>query len=152
MLDLLRSYAERTGHTRVPAQHRDGGFHLGWMVVYLRGRYRQDLLSPERVRVLEGVPGWSWQPLEDRFEHGLRLLKEFTAREGHACVPRRHVERGFALGVWVMQMRQNRRLGRLTRARQLERLCGWTWNARSSKSPRTENAGTEARVTRKEDA
>src|SRR5947209_3832454 len=35
----------------------------------------------------------------------LKLLDRFVAREGHALVPKGHIEEGFALGQWVAKKR-----------------------------------------------
>lgn len=131
VLDLLRSYSARTGHALVPAQHREGGFQLGWMVCYLRGRYRHGLVTAERIRKLERFVGWSWDPLQDRFEHGLHLLRQFVRREGHACVSPSHRERGFVLGTWVERQRRLFHRGRLPapKVRALAAVTGWGWRA-----------------------
>jgi hypothetical protein len=128
VLDLLRSYAAGTGHTRVPTQHREGGFHLGWMVVYLRGRHRLGLLSAERVRKLERLPGWSWDPVQDDFEKALAVLKRYAAREGHTDTPLSHREDGIRLGLLVANLRRRRSSVPHHRARALEAVPGWSWH------------------------
>jgi hypothetical protein len=133
VLDLLRSYASRTGHTCVPAGHREGGFPLGWMVVYLRARYRRDLLSPERIRKLERCAGWSWDPVQDQFEKRLRLLQRLVRRQGHACVRKADRPEGFDLHHWIENQRRRHRQGRLPkeRSRALEAVPGWSWHGDS---------------------
>jgi len=128
-LDLLRAYAARKGHSRVPVAHREGNFCLGRWVTRCRSRYRAGELSPERIRTLERMPGWTWDPLEERFQEGLRALLAFVKREGHSRVPDRHREAGFALGSWVRSRREGHRLGWLSlpRVAALERLPGWSW-------------------------
>jgi hypothetical protein len=130
-LELLRAFVARNGHAWVPAQHREGNFTLGRWVAKQRSLHRQGELSPERMRILEGVPGWSWRPFDELFQEGLQHLHAFVRREGHARVPQRHVEDGFALGKWVNKRRREERDGRLPpqRARVLAALPGWTWDA-----------------------
>jgi hypothetical protein len=133
VLDLLRSFASRAGHTRVPAQHREGNFQLGWMVTYLRARRRAGNLSHERIHKLERLPGWSWDPIQDQFDRGLRLLRQFALREGHCCIPSSHHERGFDLAHWVERQRglfRHRRMPR-DRARALRAVPGWSWRGAS---------------------
>jgi Helicase associated domain len=141
VLDLLNAYVSRTGHAEVPRKHRQGNFDLGRMVLYLRECRGRGELSPERMRELERLPGWSWDPLQDRFEHGLGLLRLFVAREGHAFVLPSHREAGFALGEWVARRRSQYPEGSLSRdrIRALEAVPGWTWevlNARDREALR----------------
>lgn len=87
-------------------------------------------LDPARVRELESLPGWTWTARHDqeesRNEEGLRRVRAFVARQGHARVPVEYVEPGFRLGLWVRVRRRQYRAGRLTseQVRQLEALRG----------------------------
>jgi superfamily II DNA or RNA helicase len=65
---LLR-FAEREGHSRVPASYRDNdGVALGTWVVHKRKIRKQGRLAEDRVRLLEAVPGWEWEPPMGRRE------------------------------------------------------------------------------------
>ena len=68
---------------------------------------------------------------QQRWQKGVHYTKKFIAREGHACVPRRHVEDGFKLGDWVGTQRGTYKSGILAeeRRRALEALDGWVWNS-----------------------
>ena len=129
VLDLLGAYVSRTGHATVPRKHREGNFDLGRMVLYLRECRAREELSAERMRKLERLPGWSWGPLQDRFDRALGLLRRFVAREGHAFVLPSHREAGFALGEWVARRRSQYAAGSLShdRIRALEAVPGWSW-------------------------
>jgi hypothetical protein len=127
-LEALRVFVRREGHARVPAQHVEGGFLLGTWVANRRGDYRRGLLSPERARLLEKSPGWTWRARQASFERGCDHLRRFVSREGHARVPSDHVERAFPLGRWVAKLRQARSRLPAERARRLAALPGWTWN------------------------
>jgi hypothetical protein len=132
VLSSLRTFVRRHGHLRVPEGYSVLGIRLKKWIIMQRESRRRGRLSRARVRALEAVPGWTWHPAADRFEEGMRRLRRYVEREGHSRVPRRHEERGFKLGVWVMDQRQRRRLGRLSaeRARRLSRLPGWSWKLR----------------------
>lgn len=127
--DLLRQFVRRNGHARVPRKHVEAHFRLGGWVPRLRQAHRNGDLSPEQERSLETLPGWSWLQHEDDFRQGLKLVKVFADREGHARVPQDHVERRVRLGVWVSSRRRDYSRGRLTpdRTRALEALPGWSW-------------------------
>ena len=64
----LKQFAERAGHTRVPAVHVeivDGKeIAVGAWVGYMRQRNKKGLLSAEFASTLAGLPGWEWGPLK----------------------------------------------------------------------------------------
>jgi len=131
-LELLRAFVRRLGHALVPTTHREGNFCLGrWVVRYRRFR-REHTLSAEKIRILESLPGWTWDPVDARFRKALRLLAAFAKREGHARVPAGHREAGFPLGNWVGTRRLDHRHGRLLPQRQaaLAAVPGWSWEPR----------------------
>ncbi len=62
---LLKRFAEREGHARVPAGHLEEGVPLGRWVAYLRAANRGAIVGAKRPakderRRLEALPGWSW--------------------------------------------------------------------------------------------
>ena len=77
-----------------------------------------------------GLPGWTWDPHGEDWQEAIAHLRAYSEREGHARVPRAHVEDGFPLGHWVNTRRAWHRRGRLSAARQreLERVPGWVWD------------------------
>ena len=107
-LAALRSFAAREGHTRVPDGCVEAGFRLGRWVA--RQRAQRDAMAPARIALLEAVPGWSWEADLRRAiaEAHLVLLRAFAAREGHALVPKDHVEAGVPLGTAVARWRRSR--------------------------------------------
>lgn len=60
-----------------------------------------------------------------------KLLKAFTEREGHACVPVAHKELGFNLGRWVAAQRSHYHANKLSAEciDLLESKSGWVWRA-----------------------
>jgi hypothetical protein len=130
-LALVRRFATREGHARVPERHRERGFKLGRWVGRQRQGRKLGWLPDAHRRVLESIHGWAWRPAVDAFDDGLRALRAFAKREGHARVLHNHVERGFRLGRWVTARRRSFRQGQLrpTHRAALERLPGWAWNA-----------------------
>jgi hypothetical protein len=128
----LQSYALREGHTRVPKSYRDrDGFGLGnWLA---QQRRQRATLGHERARRLESLPGWAWNSRETAWDDQFARLLNYVEREGDSRVPSSYHDRdGFRLGTWVANQRHRRRLGKLAddRARRLEALPGWLWDAR----------------------
>lgn len=60
---------------------------------------------------------------------GIAALTAFSTREGHAAVPRCHLEGEFPLGEWVRRQRHSFKSGRLSarRIEQLESFPSWEW-------------------------
>ena len=123
----LRSFVEREGHARVPAQWRESDFRLGQWVINQRARVQ---VNTDRARRLEALPGWTWGAREAAWEEGFAKLETFVEREGHAWVPQQWREDSYRLGAWVRNQRNRKgTLGPERRAR-LEALSGWAWDAR----------------------
>jgi len=63
----LSQYAQRTGNSRVPANHVElyegRNTPIGAWVGYMRQRYRSSMLSPQRIDRLQSLQGWTWGPL-----------------------------------------------------------------------------------------
>ena len=56
---LVKRFAAREGHSRVPQKHVEDGIALGkWVSVQ---RAKRDALPPERRAKLEALPGWTWK-------------------------------------------------------------------------------------------
>lgn len=122
---LLLNYVAREGDALVPQSHREEGFPLGtWVSVR---RTNRDVSDPDRNRRLEELRGWSWSPVNDRWERAYEALRLFAAREGHARVPVNSREGNFSLGRWVVKQRTHRDDMDLDRKRRLEEVPGWTW-------------------------
>ena len=108
------------------------GYPLGLWVCHQRQRQAKNKMSLDRRKRLEMSPGWSWNVLSDRWEHGFSYLKEFAEREGHCRAPRSYKTKdGFRLGEWVSNRRKNKDTMDPHRRQRLEALPGWSWDARS---------------------
>ena len=66
--NALLQYQKRYGDALVPSGHleflKNGEeINLGHWVSYMRTRYRQGLLSEQRISLLESVSSWTWGPI-----------------------------------------------------------------------------------------
>ena len=128
---LLESFVQREGHALVPQKHCESGLMLGSWVTHQRVAWTKGELAAERATQLEDLPGWSWNPAEDRWERYFAALLQYVLREGHARVPTvGSTECGLDLGAWVSHVRTNWAMGSLSAAKsaRLEALPGWTWD------------------------
>jgi hypothetical protein len=135
-LQALQAFAVRKGHARPSDTHKEDGLLLGRWVIDQRRLYREGKLPDLQVRLLDSVPGWTWDYLEFRWQLFTAALDSFAARHGHLRIPQSHVENGFSLGTKVANVRVARRRGTLSaeRTSELEARPGWTWTPRSAAS------------------
>ena len=126
----LTTFVTREGHARIPYLHGESDFRLGQWVTVQRHANNTGKLSPERVARLAALPGWSWDPLTDDWEEGLRRLVAFVEHEGNARVPKDYREGDFRLGQWVSTQRQVNKKAQLSSEQisRLEALPGWSWD------------------------
>lgn len=128
--------AEHGSVASINYKTRVDGYKLGqWCTLQRQQKKRlpgnpRGILRPERARLLETVPGWSWEPRNEGWEIGFAHLARYAELHGHTRVPPKHVERGYPLGKWANMQRQQRRQGYGSPDRQarLEALPGWSWN------------------------
>ncbi|MEN3309854.1 MAG: hypothetical protein V7603_6056 [Micromonosporaceae bacterium] len=121
---VLKAFAARTGsvaENEVGASVLDGLYSMGyprrrlgvWCAAQ-RQSYRLGTLDAERVRMLEALPGWSWDAgLSAQHVAMIQALISFCELEGHASVPEDHEEDGRALGKWCWAIRRAKLLGQL---------------------------------------
>lgn len=113
-----------------PTVKRADGIPLATWVRKQRGKYKAGQMAEHRVRHLESLPGWSWDPHGDKWTRGLEALKIYVREFGTAAVPYAHrTADGFELGKWVIERRSEQRKGTLKpeRLRTLAALRGWRW-------------------------
>ncbi len=131
-IKLLRQYVKSEGSALVPSGYiTKDGYGLGNWVSKQRRGYRRGKLSVDRQSALEQLPGWIWDPHEDKWQKGFKCLLEYVKRTGSTRVPFKHIsEDGYGLGNWVSKQRKNYQRGKLNVDQQgsLEQLPGWTWD------------------------
>jgi superfamily II DNA or RNA helicase len=131
----LLEYVETYGDAGVPASHKVDGYQLGGWVGKQRANHANGILGSDRERRLQELAGWTWDPKADRWEEGFNRLLEYVEHHGDAHVPARYqfAVDGYRLGVWVNSQRTYRVKGALesARARRLEAVTGWTWDAQA---------------------
>ncbi len=157
-VDLLGEYVAWKGHANPPANVVEDDVPLGRWLNHIRrqratGHLPQALLdevtvvsppapSPEALR---------WYRPETLWLLGLEALRQFAAREGHACVPTRHFEslsdHSLDLHKWVTAQRRHHQRGQLiaSRVKMLESVTGWRWATPvlAAPGPRSSQATTK---------
>lgn len=102
---------------------------LGRWVNVQRGSYRERTLSESRVRSLEVVVGWSWDPLDAAWSGRFHELEDFVRREQR--LPRQTNRNEKVLAHWIA----NQRLlypDKIApdKVERLEALPHWSWDPR----------------------
>ncbi|OTE98271.1 hypothetical protein BCS42_07735 [Crenothrix sp. D3] len=122
----LKKYIEEHGNAKVPNRFKYENFNIGaWVGVQ---RYTKDNLDLEKIKKLESLSEWSWNPLEEQWNKGFEYLKKYVSEEGNARVPLRFKYENFNLGSWVSHQKQNREQIDLEKIKKLELLPQWVWN------------------------
>lgn len=130
-LGLLRRYVAQHGWARFRADTVFEGVHLGRWVVNRRRDHKLGRLRPWLRAELEGIQGWTWDALEERYREVLALLREFLSQGGWEAFKRADTTyKGEDLGDWVANRRQDFKKRRLEPwvVDELERIPGWSWN------------------------
>lgn len=138
----LAAYATKHGNANpVQGTTTKDGFALGNWVSAQRVNYRRGTMArrfPERIELLEALPGWVWNVGDALWENGYAELTAFIAATGSATPGKSVIgPSGLRLGQWVIEQRTKFRRGELgpERSARLAQLPGWSWDQR--RSPRT---------------
>ena len=102
------------------------GFRLGMWV----NKQRNDrVLNDDRIKKLEQLQGWSWNPDQDRWDHAFILLKKYEAEYGHCSPKDKTFYHGFGLAVWIYAQKKRYEKGSLQEDRiiRLNSLRSWKW-------------------------
>ena len=130
--ERLCRFVAREGHADVPKGFVDqDGSRLDLWVLHQRDDFRRGKLSSEQARRLDEIEGWTWDPGEAAFNHGLDRLRGYVERHGNASVSNDYIdEDGFKLGLWVANRRKGYKDGHLAASSiaALEAVPEWSWS------------------------
>jgi superfamily II DNA or RNA helicase len=131
-LDALSEFVSEHGHAEVPSGYvNSAGKRLGMWVAHQRTKRRRGSLEESIGEFVEGLPGWVWDPSEEKWEVAFTELETFAGVEGHSRPRQKHETLGgLRLGHWVAVQRQFFKKNQLSPERvvRLEALPGWVWD------------------------
>ena len=140
-LAALHRYVEVRHTAAPPTSARVEGFDLGEWVKQLRSCYWTGTLEPDRVELLEALPGWRWSGTHERqWRARLDALRRYAARNGTSAVPPSVVVGSrMRLGQWAAAQKASQAAGTLPRpaAELLEQVPGWEWEEQSQPEEET---------------
>ncbi|BCF86706.1 hypothetical protein RQCS_62510 (plasmid) [Rhodococcus qingshengii] len=130
---LLERYVDEHGDASVLQTHSVDGYRLGSWVTIQRTHKSKGRLNVARQQRLEALPRWSWDPKADQWEDGYRHLREYVGAHDTAGIRDDHVcSDGYRLGKWVGKQRSKWAALPAKRKQRLEKLPGWTLDARTT--------------------
>jgi hypothetical protein len=122
----------RNVHNRWPTFGSSGeeGILAAW-VGKQRQKQKNDKLSSERVERLEGLPGWTWDPLSDTWNQRFATVQAFHNKHNRWPAFGSSGEEG-VLAKWIDTQRTVRKNGKMLsdRVERLESITGWVWLSR----------------------
>ncbi len=127
--EFLKKYSEEQGHAKVPTQFKYHNYNLGsWVSHQRKGKNK---LNSEKIQLLEALPKWSWDVIEDKLDKGFEYLKKYVEKFGHTRVPNKFKYDNFNLGIWVSNRRSKKSVLNQEKIKQLEELPQWSWSVKS---------------------
>ncbi len=127
---LLLSYVEKNKTAWVPSTYiTPEGYKLGNWVTTQRKILENAGKINSRRSMIDKLPGWSWDPFNDKWEIGYKYLLKFYDDFRHLHVGNyKFPDSGYKLGVWVAAQRENLSALSSYRKKKLEEVPGWTWD------------------------
>ena len=121
----LVAFAKRHGHVKIPKEGITSSLAM-WLYkqrhAYHQRQHQQQqeedekhgstknvvkgpFITPERIRLLEQVPGFEWNPLETAWQKRYQELVDYHATHGHCLVPHVYPDNP-PFGLWVYDQRR----------------------------------------------
>ena len=146
----LLDYVEEFGTTSIHPKFRYRDYSLGTWVHKQRDAKKNGRLSAEKIRRLEDIGSWSWDPLADKWERAFTLLENYIAEHGTARVPNDYTVDGVKLDQWAALQRKANAEGTLSQDRhdRLAALPDWSWADRREERWETTFSALERFVSR----
>ena len=133
----LAEYYEKHGNVLVPRGYKTfSRINLGEWVGNQRFVKKNKKLSQKQQELLESIPGWSWDSLEDAWWDNFQCLAEYYEKHVNVLVPHEYKTlSGKSLGGWVGNQRTAKKNNKLSQKRQelLESIPGWEWEVKKIK-------------------
>ncbi|UPM51150.1 Helicase associated domain protein [Synechococcus sp. A10-1-5-1] len=117
MEDNENSIPERSHHT------------LGPWCNTQRNWYKQGILTPERIQLLESINGWNWDPREEQWTLMLDKFREFNKPDNALSTD--EIKK---VKTWIGEQRTSYKRNKIPKYRiaLLEEIDGWEWDSLSA--------------------
>jgi len=138
MFKILGEFVDETGHARVRDKSTFRGVKLGTWVAVQRRRKVEGTITEVQCKLLEALPRWSWNPIEDDWNEAYQRLLTFLETNGHIRPGRGNASES-ELSQWIGVQRTAFKDQKISQERiaLLESIEGWTWSARNESTSRS---------------
>jgi hypothetical protein len=135
-------YARREGRLKVGANHREDGLLIGKWMAHQRTCYKKGILSEDRQRLIESIPGWQWNPVQDTWMSNYLALKNFTETNQLHDLSDSNLVTKQSLLTWMQTQRVRYSKGAISsdQLMLIESIPGWYWTRTLSRWDVTFNA------------
>ena len=127
---LLKKYQSKLGQTLPVAGEKFENINLGFWIATQRKDYNKGKISDRKIKALEALPKWTWDPNEDQWEINFLALKEYSKFNLLVGISKKEKFMGVHIGSLIIKYRSQNRIGQLSTERKnlLESLPGWSWD------------------------
>ena len=125
--EALEEYARSKGNARPPRSLTYRGMELGEWVKARRTEFNRGHLSAERQELLEDLPGWTWDPFEDKWREMYNHLL-LQVEQNNGLIPSTFSDT--SISTWVGRQRQLKSRNKLPKDKidLLSQIKGWSWD------------------------
>lgn len=125
-------FAQKHGHVRMSHKQNWNGKNIGNWVYNHRVWYREGVLSPSKIALIEAIPHWNWNPGKPDWHANFEKLKQAMEKFGHASFGISAEYDGVKIGKWARNQRDRYVEGSLSQEQVdlLNSLPGWVWSLR----------------------
>jgi len=122
----LKAYVATNGQARPPVGHLIDGFDVGQWTAKQRDRFRRGRVLDYQRELLEALPQWSWDPIDDSWETMFSKAQTLPSTSTYSKNGKLPVE----LVQWFSDQRERYRMGKLSESRiqLIESLTDWQWS------------------------
>lgn len=127
----IKNLSDVNGH--IFLLQRDFLKELDWLTGQ-RKKMRRGILEPERAKLLESLPGWSWNSAEVCLDRGISEARSYVEANGHLKVAPDERFNGFPLGRWCIAVRKSKSKGLLSEkaVSKVAQIPLWNWGRNSN--------------------
>jgi len=121
--EKLKVYTEEKGDCQISPTHKtEDDFDLGRWTHRLRNI--KGALTKQQIKLMESLPGWSWDPWEDLWNKQYKLVKKYSEEHGTSEIPRSDK----TLYDWTRKQIHEKNILNEGQITLLEALPKWNWD------------------------
>ena len=98
---------------------------IGERICTQRKQYKRNRLAKNQIRILQDLPGWTWDPIAGKWEEMYAQTRRYAENDDLNLLPTNH-----KFYSWVGGQRQRYKKGELSdyQIKKLLEISGWSWD------------------------